>query len=167
MNTIYFLFYVLTLKIFLLSPFMVEGPSMEPSFYNGEIFMINENVKIEDLNRLDVIVFAAKDDPDYFYIKRIIGLPNEKVQIKKEGIYIDGGDGYVKLDENYLKEGEISALMTESYREGYSHTYVVPKNSFFVLGDNRSHSVDSRFFKDPFISFENIKGRYLFNVIKL
>jgi signal peptidase I len=146
---------------------MVDGPSMEPNFYPGEIFMVNENVQLNDYKRGDVIVFFNDDNPQHFYIKRIIGLPGERLQIKNDGIFIDNGSGYKKLKENYLSEQAVTALPSESYRSGYTHTYIVPAGKFFVLGDNRGHSLDSRYFKDPFISTKNIKGRYLFNIAKL
>lgn len=164
MNTMLLFIYVFSLKIFMLGPFMVEGVSMEPNFHPGELFLINENVAhAQDFKRGDVIVFSLPDNAEYYYIKRIIGLPGEKIRVKKEGVYVDNGNGFVLLNETYLPEGS-SVPATGAYREGYAQTYSVPEGKFFVLGDNRAHSLDSRYFESPFIGLEAIKGKFLINL---
>ncbi len=168
MKAFIFLLSVLSLRAFSLSPFMIEGPSMDPILQSGEVIMINEFVNTDELKRGDIVVFAMDDEPDYFYIKRVIGLPGEKVRIREDGIYIDDAGGNPKkLLEHYLDEEVKSAPVNESYRENYEHTYAVPVDKFFVLGDNREHSLDSRYFKSPFIKDSEIKGKYLFNIIDL
>lgn len=168
MKALILLLSVLSLRAFNLSPFMIEGPSMDPTLQSGEVIMINEAVELDELKRGDIVVFAMDDDPDYFYIKRVIGLPGEKVRIREDGIYVDDEAGNAeKLLEPYLENEAKSAPVSESYRENYEHTYAVPVDKFFVLGDNREHSLDSRYFKNPFIKDSEIKGKYLFNIIDL
>ncbi len=168
MKAFIFLISVLTLRAFSLSPFMIEGPSMEPSLQSDEVIMINESVNYDQVQRGDIIVFNLDDDSDYFYIKRVIGLPGEKVKIREDGIYVENDAGIEgKLSESYLGGEAKSAPVNESYRENYEHTYAVPIDKFFVLGDNREHSLDSRYFKSPFIRKDQIKGKYLFNIIDL
>ncbi len=168
MKAFIFLLSVLSLRAFSFSSFMIEGPSMEPSLQNGEVIMINEFLNYDQIRRGDIVVFALDDDPDYFYIKRVIGLPGEKVRIREDGIYVDNEAGTEgKLSESYLGGDASSAPVNESYRDNYEHTYAVPIDKFFVLGDNREHSLDSRYFKSPFIKKNQIKGKYLFNIIDL
>lgn len=168
MNTFLFLFSFITLQMFSLSPFVVEGPSMEPTLKDGDVFLINEKVESAELMHGDMVVFAFDDQPDYFYVKRIIALPGEKVSITSDGLYLhDDSGAEVKLREDYLPEGMKTTIKTEDYRDDFKHTYAVPAGKYFVMGDNRMRSLDSRYFKDPFVSVENIKGMYLLNLINL
>ena len=167
MKVLFVLYFILTQSAF--SLFMIEGPSMEPTLQDGEIIMIDKNAAENgDLERGDMVVFSLNEKPDFYYVKRIVGLPGEKLHIKNGHIYIESGDGLeVLLGESYLGGKVATAVTTESYRNDYEHTYVIPWAKYFVLGDNRGHSVDSRYFRDPFITKSNIKGEYLFNVTDL
>lgn len=165
MKALLFLFYVLSLQAFMIGPFMVEGVSMEPNFHHGEMFLIDENISsISDVNRGDVIVFSLPKESEYYYIKRVIGLPGERVSLSGNGVFVDSGNGYEELHEAYLPEGSDSTVAMGSYRQGYSQSYSVPSDSFFVLGDNREHSMDSRYFDFPYISLSDIKGKFLINL---
>ena len=161
-----FLISVLTLKLFGLSSFMVEGPSMEPTLHDGEIFIINQNVEHDGaIERGDIVVFSFDDEPDYFYVKRIIGLPGDRVQIRDDGVYLADAKGDAqKIIEPYLSAHAETVPVTGAYRPDFKQTYVVPEGKYFVLGDNREHSLDSRYFRSPFISEERINGKYLFYI---
>lgn len=98
--------------------------------------------------RGDVVIFPWPDDPSVTYVKRIIGLPNETVEIKDGAVYIDG----VALQEDYLKEE-----MRGSYGP-----YVVPDGCYFMLGDNRNSSADSRRWENTFLKREDIIAKVLF-----
>ena len=163
MKTLFLLFFVS------FSPFVIEGPSMEPTFIDDEIIVIEEGQSQEAVyGRGDIVVFSFDDAPGYYYVKRIIGEPGESLHIKKDGIYVDDENGEeVMLDEPYVGDGVSSALVSEAYRNNYKHTYVIPDDKYFVLGDNRAHSLDSRYFKDPFITKSEIKGKYVFNLTNL
>jgi signal peptidase I len=110
---------------------IVIGSSMQPGLENGQRLIINKAVyHFKSPSRGEVVIFVAPTSYEQDYIKRVIGLPGDEIQIKaNEGVYVNG----VKLDEPY-----ISALP----RYNYGPT-VVPADNYFVLGDNRNNSNDS------------------------
>jgi len=133
---------------------MVEGQSMEPNLYNGEVFVIDRLVdRNGDLKRGEIVVFSF--DGEYFYVKRVIGLPGETVRIGKEKIEIKNENADFKtLNEVYLLGGK--------YDYGDQRYFLVPEGEYFVLGDNRDNSKDSRTFSYPFVEVEKIYGRYMY-----
>ena len=98
--------------------------------------------------RGDVVIFPYPDDPSVIYVKRIIGLPEETVEIKDGAVYIDG----VALEEDYLKEE----------MRGTYGPYEVPEGCYFMLGDNRNSSADSRRWTNTFLKKEDIIAKVLF-----
>jgi signal peptidase I len=112
--------------------YVVEGISMEPTLHTGEFLIVNRlTYRFGEPQRGDIIVFDYPNNTDDDYVKRIIGLPDETVTVDRNGnVYIDGA----LLDESYLP-ARISA---------YQGEWVVPENSYFVMGDNRRSSSDSR-----------------------
>lgn len=130
---------VLPIRYFLVQPFIVRGASMEPNFVNREYLIIDEvSYYFRKPQRGESIVFRYPRDPQQFFIKRIIGLPGEKVEIKGGRVRIinlDFPDGFT-LEEPYLDPPE---------RMTYPDATVELENDqFFVLGDNRDASSDSR-----------------------
>src|SRR4030042_6193981 len=93
---------IIPVRYYLVQPFFVRGASMEPNFDNGQYLVINEiGYRIDQPKRGDVVVFNYPLDESQYYIKRIIGLPNEKIEIKDGAVFINGG----ALDESlYLSE---------------------------------------------------------------
>ncbi|MFC1750222.1 signal peptidase I [Pseudomonadota bacterium] len=150
-------------SVLTLSFFVVEGGSMEPSLQDGELFLIDGyTYQISEPKRQDVVVFSFENDPDYFYVKRIIGLPEEKVHIKQDGIYVEEQSGDLRrIEEQYLKN---NGEDTSNYlrKKNLDEIFAVPEGKYFVLGDNRQDSLDSRSFKQPFISFQEIHGRLIY-----
>lgn len=129
---------VIPIRFFLFQPFIVSGASMEPNFKQGEYLLIDEiSYKLREPERGEVIVFRYPKDPSYFYIKRIIGLPGETIEIKDEKVKIYNYDNPAGL---VLKEPYINPTTTGNLK------IVLGKNEYFLLGDNREHSSDSRFF---------------------
>lgn len=125
-------------RFFLVQPFVVEGHSMDPNFYDQEYLLVNKlSYRISEPTRGNVVVFKAPNDPQYDYIKRIIGLPGETVQIKDDHIYINGE----LLPEQYLG-ADTETLIKNS--KNASLEVKLKDNEYFVLGDNREHSSDSR-----------------------
>jgi len=132
---------VLTIAIFLvvrvaLQNFKVEGESMEPNLHNGEYILVNKvDYMLHSPHRGDVIVFRAipAGQPDKDFIKRVVGLPGETVQIKSNTVYINGKP----LAENYQRQPMNYDFPKER----------VPAGDYFVLGDNRSNSEDSHLWK--------------------
>ena len=152
---------VVTLQFFFFTLYMVEGPSMEPSLHNGDVFLIDHaGYSNEEYVRGDIIVFSL-DNPEYFYVKRIVGLPGDRIQVREDGIFVGESGAEEKIVELYLDDESGSALKAGAYRRDFRQTYNIPEGKYFVLGDNRSHSLDSRYFDDPFVPRENIKGKYL------
>src|SRR3989344_851898 len=129
---------ILPIRYYLVQPFFVKGASMEPNFEDGDYILVNEiSYRFSAPERGDVVIFRYPLDLSQFFIKRIIGLPNETVEIKNNTVTIynkDKPDGLV-LDESYLA--------TEQKTFGNA-TVRIDDNEYFVLGDNRLQSSDSR-----------------------
>ncbi|GIQ68668.1 signal peptidase I [Xylanibacillus composti] len=147
---------VFLVRHFLFTPTVVSGPSMEPNFYDKERLIVNKIIyDIREPRRGEVIVFHAPEHKDF--IKRIIALPGETVQVDGDRIYINGQ----LLDEPYIEE-EIAKAKANGMRYNrladFSPTEV-PEGTVFVLGDNRPNSKDSRFGDVGFIAYDQIVGR--------
>jgi len=119
-------------------PFVVEGSSMEPTFTQGEYLLIDKlSYRLYEPNRGDVIVFRYPSNQKLFYIKRVIGLPGETVTISSGAVYIGGK----LLREPYLGPN-VTTLVNRSTQSSYEAR--LKEDEFFVMGDNRSMSSDSR-----------------------
>lgn len=130
---------IIPVRYFLIQPFFVRGASMEPNFDNGQYLVIDEiSYRFDEPARGEVIVFRYPLDPAQYYIKRIIGLPGETVEIKDGNIYIFNGQipGGAALDE--------SAYLASDIVTHGNVRAVLGQREYFVLGDNRSSSSDSR-----------------------
>ncbi len=131
---------IFLVRYFLFKPFYVKGASMEPNFYEREYLIIDElSYRFHEPKRGEVVVFKYPENPSEYFLKRIIGLPGETVKIAegKVTLYNDDHPEGVVLDESYLP----SDLKTIGER-----VTVLNDNQFFVLGDNRPNSHDSRGF---------------------
>ena len=141
----------LFIYLLVLQPHKIKGTSMEPNFPNGE-FLLTDKItyRFNDPQRGDVIVFEAPGTNGDEFIKRIIGLPSEKVSINENQIYINEK----LLNESYIG----SAVLTRpgNFLQDRQEV-VVPNDNYFVLGDNREASSDSRTW--GFVPKENITGR--------
>lgn len=137
---------------------IVDGRSMMNTLNDGENLLVEKvSYRFSDPGRFDVIVFYphGRDSADY-YIKRIIGLPGETVQIKGKDIYIDGE----KLEENFGKDPITEPGMAED-------PIKLGEDEFFVLGDNRTVSEDSRYEEVGPVKRENIEGRAVLRIYPL
>ena len=128
------------LIVFVVQPVVVDGESMVPELHNGERLIVSKLVyydiksfSLGHIKRGDIVVFWFPDDPDKSYVKRIIGLPGEMVEIEDGVVYIDGK----RLDEPYL-----NADFNKRLPDGRSK---VKPHYYFVMGDNRDNSSDSRY----------------------
>lgn len=142
---------------FIFTPTTVLGESMSPTFENRDKIVVSKTSKIQ---RFDVIVFNAPDNKGERYIKRVIGLPGDRIQMKDDILYINGEAFFEPyLEEN--KEENIQNKLTEDFtlQEKYG-VAEVPTNMLFVMGDNRLISNDSRIF--GFISYESVIGEVKF-----
>lgn len=128
---------VLPIRYFLFQPFFVKGQSMEPNFEDGDYLIIDElSYNFRDPGRGEVIVFKYPNDPSQRYIKRIIGLPGETVEIQGGRITIYNEEGSVALEESEY-------LPVSIYTNGDLRVSL-RENEYFVMGDNRGASSDSR-----------------------
>jgi signal peptidase I len=121
----------------------VESISMQPTLYAGEFVLVNKLAyKFGEPQRGDIIVFEQTFDPEEPYIKRIIGLPGDTVEIRGGRVYVNGN----LLHEPYIKDSP-----------RYEDSWVVPEGQLFVLGDNRNNSSDSHIW--GFVSLDQVIGR--------
>lgn len=148
---------IIPVRYFLIQPFYVKGASMEPSFYDHEYLIIDEiTYRFREPERGEIVVFKYPKRPSEYYIKRVIGLPGETVEISDGSVFVYTADTNrkVQLEEQYLPEG------IDTINNGDYNKVTLGADEYFVLGDNRNHSKDSRSFgavKDSFIV-----GRVLF-----
>lgn len=143
---------VVPIRTFLFQPFFVRGESMIPAFENGDYLIIDEiSYRFQDPQRGEVIVFRYPHDPSQRYIKRIIGLPGETVEVKEGRVAISNQEEFFVLDESGYLPSDVSTPgeMLISLAE----------DEYFVLGDNRLASADSRRWGS--LSRENIIGTVL------
>lgn len=132
--------------VFVVQPVKVEGTSMEPRLFDQERIFVNKFVyRITDIHRDDIVVFWYPKDPSKSFIKRIIGLPGEEVLIRDGTVYIDGE----ALDEPYVP--------ARYFDPSSFGPVIVPPNSYFVLGDHRNSSNDSRSW--GFVPYQSIFGK--------
>ena len=173
---------VLLLRSFLVEPFRIPSGSMMPTLLSGDFILVNKfsygirlpviNKKIIDTgspHRGDVVVFRFPEDPSTDFIKRVIGLPGDRIEYinkmlyingkaigyKNDGTYIGTGSGlsmtgHLVRDENLGTVTHQILIRPASFEPNYpclqdGHFFVVPKGQYFVMGDNRDHSNDSRY----------------------
>ena len=150
---------VVPFRMFIAQPFIVSGASMSPTFETGQYLIIDQlSYQFEKPARGDVVVFRFPEDTSKFFIKRIIGLPGETVEIKGTDVIIKDpvtGNQF-RLEEPYVKEANL--------REDFL-TVQLKQNEYFVLGDNRAASSDSRIWGP--VPENMIVGRVLVRLLPL
>jgi signal peptidase I len=163
----------LFMRTFVVQAFKIPTGSMEPNLLIGDHLLVNKFVfaptlsRVEravlpmtDIRRGDIVVFKFPEDPERDFIKRVIGLPGETIELREHRVHVDGR----ALDEPYAHylprpAGAAGGEFTpDDVRERYGPV-VVPDDSVFVMGDNRDNSQDSRYW--GFLPKKNIKGKAL------
>lgn len=130
----------LGVRAFLFEPFIVEGASMEPTLNNNEKLLVNKVVAYTgSVNRQDIIIIDGKNR-DINYVKRVIGLPGDTVEMTNDHLYINGEE----VNEPYLAEEIEKAHAVDMNYTGDFGPFTIPDHQYFVLGDNRLNSMDSR-----------------------
>jgi signal peptidase I len=126
--------------LFLFSPQEINGSSMYPTFYDKELLITNKIVyKLKVPKRGEVVIFKSPMNKEIDYIKRVIGLPGETIMLQNSSFYINGQ----KLPEPYLDSSVVTTA--ESFLKE-DVPFTIPEGTYFVCGDNRPHSSDSREF---------------------
>lgn len=129
---------VLPIRLFIAQPFIVSGASMDPTFANGQYLVVDQiSYRFENPKRGDVIIFKYPNDKKRFYIKRIIGLPSETINIQNGRILITRKDG---TRSPITKESYINPVLDK----GDLMAFTLKNDEYFVMGDNRTMSSDSR-----------------------
>lgn len=145
----------LVIYIFLFRPFQVNGESMFPNFQNGEYVLTNLiTLRFHKPVLGDVIVFKAPPDPSEDFIKRVIGTSGDTVMVKDGDVYLNG----TKLDQSSFLKTDVKTYGGTFLKEG--ETITVPPDEYFVMGDNRPYSSDSRDW--GFVESNEIIGESMF-----
>ena len=141
---------VILIKVYIITPVRVNGESMMGTLHSKDIMLLNEiTYKFNNIKRFDIVVIKIKNES---IIKRVIGLPGEKIEYKDNKLYVNGK--YVEENFDHAK--------TEDFNIEEIESTVVPENTYFVLGDNRVNSVDSRIL--GFIPEGQISGRAKYTI---
>ena len=146
---IIFLIAVILFRIFILINATIPTESMVATIEkNNHIMGLKCSYWFSEPERGDIVVFHAPDTPDTLYIKRVIGTPGDTVVISDGKTYVNGE----ALEEDYLPEP----------MEGSFGPYVVPEGAWFMMGDNRNHSLDARYWKNTWVTKNLIVGKAYF-----
>lgn len=169
LNIVIIVAVVVAIRTFLVSPFQVDGSSMESTLQDGEYIVINKLAyHLGTPQRGDVAVLRPPTNEKKHYVKRVIGIPGDTVSIHDGFVYItkEGETTEAQLDEPYLNNLNYGHTYRHPQQEQSDDRveYVVPEGMYFVLGDNRQNSSDSRSFasrgsESAFVPEENIQGR--------
>ncbi len=145
----------LVIYVFLFRPFQVNGDSMFPNFTDKEYILTNIiTLNFREPKKSEVIVFKAPQDPEKDFIKRIIGTAGDKVMIRDMHVFLNGA----QLNESKYLKPDVATYGGAFLKEGFEIT--VPAEKFFVMGDNRNYSSDSR--EWGFVSKSDIIGKSFF-----
>ena len=144
----------LIIRTFVIQAFKIPSGSMIPTLLIGDHILVNKFIYwFEDPERGDIAVFKYPQDPKRDFIKRVVGLPGEKLEIRNKVVYINGEP----LDEAYtIFTDNLKQSRVMSQRDTFGPV-VIPENSYFMMGDNRDNSADSRFW--GFLDKNMFKGK--------
>lgn len=176
---------VLVVRSFLYEPFRIPSSSMVPTLLIGDFIFVNKYtyglrlpvvhskiLEIGEPERGDVIVFRLPSDPNVNYIKRLVGLPGDTVVVKDRRLFINDQLVDLRRDGLFARPGQQPALLASEKLDGKQHQILlepgrpgkegefrVPEDHYFMLGDNRDNSQDSRFPQVGFVPADNIVGK--------
>ena len=183
----------LGIRSFLVEPFKIPSGSMIPTLLVGDYIIVNKFaygvrdpfagkllLPIAEPQRGDVVVFRYPDDPSIDYIKRIVGMPGDKIEMREGRVWVNGQivDRIAEGDYTYFDFHQGRDIVKLRFREiapdgaeytvirnhrplglGHTRQWIVPRERYFMMGDNRDNSRDSRLWNNPFVTPEQIKGR--------
>lgn len=127
---------VIPFRVFIAQPYIVSGSSMDPTFKDGDYLIVDQlSKRFQKPQRGDVVIIRYPKDPSKFFIKRIVGFPNEKLEIK---------NGQVTVYNEFNEEGLLIDEPYVSYKKVENFSIILDQSEYFVMGDNRAGSSDSR-----------------------
>ncbi len=163
------------IRTFIVSPFQIEGSSMVDTLEHKEYIVINKfRYLFGSPNRGDIVVFIPPTDDSKYYVKRVLGLPGDKIVVRDGKVYLREEKGDTELNESYLSSSNQGKTYRFNSNGGISagdtseEAFDVPAGQYFLLGDNRQGSLDSRSFaylgthETAYIPEKNIKGSVWF-----
>lgn len=145
-----FIVYYFIFNILLINSVIPSGSMMNTINIGDRVIADRLFYRINGVNRGDIVIFRVDTKSNYL-IKRVIGLPGET---------IEGIDGYVYIDGEKLEESYVKDLLDENFGP-----YVIPENCYFMMGDNRTRSIDSRYWDKKFVSGNKIVGKAIFKYL--
>jgi len=139
------------IQAYLVKPFQIPSESMVPTINPGDRILINRLAyRYGDIKRGDVIVFKAPNEPDTDFVKRVIAVAGDTVEVKNGGVIVNGEPQIEKYTNPDAPDHSTFTMQT------------VPEGNVFVMGDNRTNSQDGRFWKPPWLPVENVIGKAFF-----
>ena len=149
----------LLVETFVIVNAVIPSASMEPTIMTGDhIFGNRLAYKFGDPERYDIIIFRYPDDESQLFIKRIIGMPGDTVEIRDGDVFVNQEE--IPLSDEFCSVQDMTSL--DMNRTVLSNPFTVPDDCYFVLGDNRLNSKDSRYWKNPFVQRNKILGKAVF-----
>lgn len=155
--TLIALLIVVPFRVYIAQPYIVSGSSMDPTFKDGDYLIVDQlSKRFEEPVRGEVLIIRYPLNPSKFFIKRLIAFPNEKVEIKDGDVYVynDENQSGIKLESDYV-----------FYTKKENYTILLRDNEYFVMGDNRAGSSDSRIWGP--LPKENIVGKPIFRLLPI
>lgn len=146
----YFLVYPFFIRAHIMQAFRIPSGAMMPTLLSGDHILVDKTISGEEVRKGDLIVFRFPKDPNKSFLKRVIGLPGDTIEIRKKQLIINGEE----IEENYIIHEDDKNDMDD--RDNFG-PLTIPSKSLFVLGDNRDKSFDSRFF--GVLSYDDLIGR--------
>lgn len=139
-------------RFFVLQAFKAASDSMNPTLLAGDYFFVNKTAAARNPKRGDVIVFKFPEDPQKDFVMRVIAIGGDKVEIRNKSLLLNGKP----VVENYTIHNDDEVIPGDKVPRDYFGPVTVPRDAFFVLGDNRDNSRDSRFW--GFVDQAKVKG---------
>jgi signal peptidase I len=142
------------LRTFIIQAYKIPSGAMKPTLLVGDHILVDKNATtLDKINRKDIVVFVYPENPSKDFVKRLVGLPGDTIEIQSKELFINGES----FSENYTIHTDPNILPSDKYPRDNLGPIKVPPDHIFVMGDNRDQSFDSRFW--GFVDISKIKGK--------